>query len=375
MGPGTCSGRILAWRVVVTAVIAVTLVTTAGAAVSATHATVGEHPGTTASPTSLSADVGGLSTSTDVRGLSVSAGADEVVVGVGASVTVSGSGAEGGSVRIYGIGPRGRVLGTDGPSHEGASVSGEGSFEVDFSVFDRAGTYVFVAVAPGSDGSFSHGADTGTRNTKTQRQNVEVIRNAYLGPDSDDQLAETEIGTVSPDLAIDEPADGTEVETGELSVSGSTNLPDGELLIDLVEPDGDVAVSDNTTMSGGSWSTTLDLSEVDPGRYTVHAHNTSSGDAVEIWILTADGTRPNPLTLTPRTARSGTPAEEYTIPEPGTQVHTKTVVETVERTVIRTILRARNTTTKSGGLSGFGPEVAIVSLVAALLLAVRRHQL
>lgn len=313
---------------------------------------------------------------TGVRGLSVSTGSDDVVVGVGESVTVSGSGADGGSVRIYGVGPRGRVLDTGGVNHEGESLSGDGSFEADFSVFDRAGQYVFIAVAPGDDGSFESGANTGTRDGNTQRQNVELIRSAYLGPGSDDQLAETAISTVRPDVTITSPAEGTEMKPGDLSVSGTTNLPDGEILVDFVERDGDVAVSDNTSMSGGSWSVTLDLSDVDPGRYTVYAHNASASDKAEVWILTAEGNRPTKLTPTPRPTYGPTPTERYTVAAPETEVVTRTVIDTVQKTVVRTVIRTRSNssnTTKSGGLDGFSAQLALGSLLVALLLGYRRR--
>jgi len=361
-GPRTTTGRILLLGLVCVAILA----------------TIGSS-GVSANPGDQSADIDGNpipTVETGIRGLSVSTGEDEVVKGVGDILTVSGSGAEGGSVRVYAVGPRGRVLDTDGENPKGTSISGDGSFEADFSVFDRGGTYIFIAVAPGEDETFEHGADTGTQEANTQQQNVELIRSAYLGPaGSDDQVAQMEITTVKPDVTIDSPSDDTEMKPGDLSVSGSANLPDGTLFVDLVDEDGDVAVSDNTTMSDGSWSMTMDLSEVDPGHYTVYAHNVSAGDRTEIWILTANGKRPSPLTLTPRpTYRRQTPTERYTFVDPGTELVTRTVVQTVEKTVVRTVVRTQNGTTKSAGLDGFGPAIALLSVSLALVLALRRSR-
>lgn len=308
---------------------------------------------------------------TDVRGLTLSVEDTEIPVGVDALVNISGSGAHSETVRLYAVGPRGQVYDTSEPNSKGATVSADDMFSTDFSVFDRGGRYVFVAVTAGNDSSFSHGRDTGTSNTRTQRQNVELIRSAYLVGGSDDQLAQASLRTVPPSITIDSPSAETELQAGDLDTSGSSNLPNGtDLFVSILDNDADTIVSDNVTLVEGSWSGTVDLSDIDPGRYMLHVHSPSAGDKVIVWILTADGSRPT--IEAPVGSPHDTPTERPTARAPPTRIETRTVVSTVTRTVIRTVYRNRTTTTSSGGLDGFGHLLTIVTLALSGLLAVRR---
>ena len=78
---------------------------------------------------------------------------------------------------------------------------------------------------------------------------------------------------VSP-IVIAEPAEGEEVSTGEVTVSGTANVFEANVVLRLLDPDGDVAEETFTTATCGTgcrgdWEHTFTIQE--PGRWTIAA--------------------------------------------------------------------------------------------------------
>lgn len=81
---------------------------------------------------------------------------------------------------------------------------------------------------------------------------------------------------------VDSPAEGEEVAAGSIPISGSANVYEGNVAIEVTDTDGDVVAETFGTAASGvyrDYSATVDL---DPGEYTLSAYSpdVSSGEGI-----------------------------------------------------------------------------------------------
>jgi len=148
-----------------------------------------------------------------------------------------------------------------------------------------------------------------------------------------------------------------------LVAEGRTNLrpDDNSLTLELLtEQDGEsvALASTDEWQSNGRWSLSLDLEDVQTGTYTLEVDDGDNTDISEVEIVQ------NVETATPEP----TPTEEPTATPTATAEPTPepTPEPTEEPTATAT------PTPTEGGGPGFGALVAVIALIAAALLAVRR---
>jgi PGF-CTERM protein len=123
--------------------------------------------------------------------------------------------------------------------------------------------------------------------------------------------------------------------------------------------------------SNGEWSTTIDLSDTDiePGNYTVESDDGDNTDRTTVQVVEAGSLEEEPPeTETPE------PATEA----PDTETETETEAPDTEteapdtETEMDTEMTTEEETTGENG-PGFTAAIALIALIAAALLAVRRN--
>ncbi|WP_411968163.1 ArtA-dependent S-layer glycoprotein [Haloferax sp. YSSS75] len=184
--------------------------------------------------------------------------------------------------------------------------------------------------------------------------------------DGEEVSAEYEV--VAPELSLD--ADPINVTaSADQSVSGSATVAPGTELTIRVKSTGDtqprfLKTGSAYVQADGSYSTAFDFSEQKSGdEFTV----TVSVDAGSADDVSADG---NVGDVQTETTTEETTTEETTTEETTTE-ETTTEETTTEETTTEETEEPAETTTESS-TPGFGIAVALVALVAAALLAVRR---
>ncbi|SEH53166.1 major cell surface glycoprotein [Halopenitus malekzadehii] len=258
------------------------------------------------------------------------------------------------------------------------TVDGDGTFdEEDLNIGDLSeGTLSAHIISSGRDGSFGDGVADNAGDF------ADLIVNDYAGGAStgnqvrDRILANSVEDTASDDLIVTENfrlASGlTTIESatdpvaldGTLTVEGTTNRDseDNTITVELLNEDGDSITIDSTDEwdTDGQWSVELDLSEADleTGTYTVESDDGDNTDRVDIEVV-------EEVEETETTEPTEEPTEEPTT-EP-------TEEPTEEPTTEATEEPADTTEPSESETPGFGAVVALVALVAAALLAVRRR--
>ncbi|QCP89616.1 major cell surface glycoprotein (plasmid) [Haloarcula marismortui ATCC 43049] len=265
------------------------------------------------------------------------------------------------------------------------SVDDDDSFsEEDIDITSLSeGTVTAHILSSGRDGEYG---DTGTSSDSAF---VNTIETGYAGGSSTgDQvreqiLANTVDDTASDDLIVNEQfrlTDGlTTIESvsspveanGTLEVQGNTNrVPDDNTItVEILNSEDESVTVESTDEWGsdGQWSVNVDLSDVDiePGNYTVEADDGDNTDRTSVTVVEAgsleeeqpDTETPEPDTETPE-PDTETPEPDTETPEPDTETP-EPDTETEEAT------------TEASG-PGFTAAIALIALVAAALLAVRR---
>ncbi|EMA07285.1 cell surface glycoprotein [Haloarcula marismortui ATCC 33800] len=265
------------------------------------------------------------------------------------------------------------------------SVDDDDSFsEEDIDITSLSeGTVTAHILSSGRDGEYG---DTGTSSDSAF---VNTIETGYAGGSSTgDQvreqiLANTVDDTASDDLIVNEQfrlTDGlTTIESasspveanGTLEVQGNTNrVPDDNTItVEILNSEDESVTVESTDEWGsdGQWSINVDLSDVDiePGNYTVEADDGDNTDRTSVTVVEAgsleeeqpDTETPEPDTETPE-PDTETPEPDTETPEPDTETP-EPDTETEEAT------------TEASG-PGFTAAIALIALVAAALLAVRR---
>jgi PGF-CTERM protein len=239
-------------------------------------------------------------------------------------------------------------------------------FSEEFDSIDDRGTHTFIVVGEGRDGTYAaenaDSADVGGEITGDElpQQAVAIIKEAYTGAGVDDQVIELSLQAENPQLSLDDFTTGGQVAQGEVTVSGTSNREDETVVfIEVLDQNDNVVASTDTEVNGttNEWSTTLDLSDVEPGTYTLRATDDETAASVDFELVES-------ISTPSETPFPGTPTET---PEPNTPTETpepNTPTETPETST--------PTPTTSTSFPGFGGVAALIALFGAALLAFRR---
>uniref|UniRef100_UPI003EBB6724 PGF-CTERM sorting domain-containing protein n=1 Tax=Haloplanus sp. C73 TaxID=3421641 RepID=UPI003EBB6724 len=173
----------------------------------------------------------------------------------------------------------------------------------------------------------------------------------------------TTIGSVYPDGMQASGVNPVGVDD-EMVVEGRTNLrpDDNSITVELLTQDGDSVALTTTEDWGydGQYMVSIELEDVQTGTYTLEADDSYNSDTVDVEIVESVETATPEPTATDEPTPTDTATAEPT-PEP---------TATAEPTATET---ATATDTTTGGGPGFGAIVAVIALIAAALLAVRRN--
>jgi hypothetical protein len=175
------------------------------------------------------------------------------------------------------------------------------------------------------------------------------------------------ITTVETEGAVERFDDGTwRVPRGEaVTVSGTSNREAGTtVLLELVRGDGTTVPLGEARVADGTWETTVDLSVVDPGTYTLRV--TAGAAAASVHVEVVDTLRPpseTPFvtTTTPSTA-PGDPTEPTVTASPSSP-------PPPAPTATPTSTPAGTTAARTPGFGG-GTTFAAVAVVVAAVVAV-----
>nr|AKY04200.1 major cell surface glycoprotein [uncultured haloarchaeon] len=272
-------------------------------------------------------------------------------------------------VSVIFVGPRGNT------ERNAITVDSDDTFdEEDLSVAGLAeGTVSAHIISSGRDNEFGDDFATSVSGFNSQVDNnfsgtADQVRSQIVANSVDD--------TASDDLIVTETfrkADGlTTIESltdpvetnGTVEIQGQTNrVPDDNTITaEILTQDDNVVTSTSTDTWGsdGVYSLNAELSSVEPGNYTVEVDDGDNTDRASITVVEQVQETPEP---TPEPTATEEPTPTAT-PEP-TATEEPTPTATPEPT-------ATPTSTPTG-TPGFGIVVALIALVAAALLAVRRN--
>jgi major cell surface glycoprotein (TIGR04216 family) len=296
-----------------------------------------------------------ITVTTQEGSLSAELSSSTVATQTGDEITLSGSAIGQEQVDVYAIGPRGEI-----ELRERINADEDNAFEEDYSFFDRRGSYTFIVVGEGRDGNF--GSDVSDEpldpeDGLTQEQAVEIIREAYEDAGSDNPIVELTLLSENPSLTLDI-EDGAEVPQDEVTLSGTSNREDGTVVfIEVLDENDDAVFSTEAEVNGSSssWSVEADMSDVETGDYTLRVEDDETSATTQISVVeevSEDTPTPEPDTETP------TPEPDTETPTPEPDTETPTPEPDTETTTTTT--------------PGFGAVVAVLALLGAALLALRR---
>lgn len=276
-------------------------------------------------------------------------------------------------------------------NYDSVNVEADGTFEEeDIVVSDpttlRSGQITAAILSTGRDGDVGDGpvgTSFGTglpglrnflddiqnnRTTLNGQQVVSLIRSETVDDTASDDLIVTQTfrlaeSSTSIDAVYPTGMQMTginQIEQGEtMVVSGRTNLrpTDNTISLELLQEDTPLAlVSTDQWESNGRWSVEIDTSGIETGTYQLEADDGENTDVVTVEIVTE--------------------REEMTPgPEPGASPTPRVVTEVRTRTVQGPSPEPRTVvvTQTPSGQPGFGVAIALVALLAAAMLALRRR--
>ena len=297
---------------------------------------------------------------------------------------VNGTATGASSVLVIFVDERGNV------NYQSVSVDSDGTFEeddIDVGLTQGQITAHILSVGRDSavgDGSLPSGPSNGADlddltgyldqlddNNNNGEQINELIASETVDETASDDLIVTEtfrlaesstsIDSIYPETA--EAAGINPVATGEtMVIAGSTNLKpdDNTISIEVTSEDGtSVALEDTDQWNNdGQWMVTVDTTDYETGTYTVEADDGDNTDTVNVEVVSErEDTTTTSSGETDTTTTTTAEPTETTTAEP-----TETTAEPTEET-----------TTTSSNTPGFGIAVALVALVGAALLALRRE--
>ncbi|GAB6862134.1 hypothetical protein JCM17092_22230 [Haloplanus litoreus] len=271
------------------------------------------------------------------------------------------------TVRAYVVSPRGVVDPRD------LSVDDDDGFDFDYAAFDTPGTYRILVVSSGRDGAFAtaDGGDAAAvtdelSGAETASEAEAVLRDAYGGAGVDDRIVALNVTATDPRVRVE----AVTHRDDELVVRGTSNRENGTtVLLDLRNGSTVAAAADADVNASGSWRTTVDVSALDGGEYALRAETADVTDTRTLRL--DDATSTGATTPAPTATATATPATPTETPVATTAA---TATRTAERAGIGGETRGtadRATRTATTG-DGFGPLVALVAALSALLAARRR---
>ncbi|CQR48700.1 MULTISPECIES: HVO_2072 family ArtA-dependent S-layer glycoprotein [Haloferax] len=297
---------------------------------------------------------------------------------------VNGTASGADSVLVIFVDERGNV------EYQSVSVDSDGTFEEDdITVGLTQGQVTAHILSVGRDGAVGDGSlpsgpsnganlddltgylDQLDSNNNNGEQVNELIASETVDETASDDLIVTEtfrlaesstsIDSIYPDAA--EASGINPVATGEtMVIAGSTNLKpdDNTISIEVTSEDGtSVALEDTDEWNNdGQWMVEIDTTDFETGTFTVEADDGDNTDTVNVEIVSEreDTT----------TTSSGETETSTTTDEPTETTTTSEPTETTEEPT-------EETSTTSSNTPGFGIAVALVALVGAALLALRRE--
>ena len=199
--------------------------------------------------------------------------------------------------------------------------------------------------------------------------------------EEDSETSQTEKETAEKDFSVVEPTvsfnnlndnDVLQVQSSQnAQVSGTTNIaPGSSVTVRLRNSDSGQAflkTAKATVQGNGTFSTTIDMSDIDTGtNFTAELRR--GGKAIDDDV---DGTVVEQVETSTPSEETETPGETETPSETTTSGETTTASETTTQSGGNG--GGTTTTTTTSNTPGFGVIVALVALVAAALLAVRRE--
>ncbi len=292
------------------------------------------------------------------------------------TVNISGTAFGASNVDVIFVGDRGNTYTTD------ISVDDDNTFSEDEVTINNVQGSQSVSVHvlfPGRDGNYGN-TDTDvvddivpSDGTLTGAQvRARIVDNTTEAVASDDRMvtstfryadAQSTIQNVYPEGMEASGVNPVGVDD-TMVVEGQTNLrpDDNSITAELLTTEGDsVALSTTDEWSyDGTWSTTIELEDVQTGTYDLEADDGENTDIVTVEIVQ------NVQTATPEPTETPEPTPtETATPEP-------TATATPEPTDTATAEPTDTPTPTEGGGPGFGAIVAVIALLAAALLATRR---
>ncbi|SEP30517.1 major cell surface glycoprotein, partial [Halorientalis persicus] len=236
----------------------------------------------------------------------------------------------------------------------------------------------FQTYDPSYDDSTNWALDLNERSL-TQQQLINVVSSETVDDTGSDDISEVfqfryTDGTVSVDSVTSPGADEPFLVSSNstMTVSGTTNKQpdDNSITVEIIDgPSSSDLSIESTDMWGtdGQWSVEVDTAGAEPGNYTVEASVDGNTDVRSFQVTDEQFEEPTE----PEPTDTATEPEPEPEPEPTTEEPTDTTEEPVETTAAGTDEPAEETTTATG--PGFTAVLALVALVAAALLAVRRR--
>jgi hypothetical protein len=282
-----------------------------------------------------------------------------IATGVGDEVTITGTApGPGETVRAYVVSPRGVVDPRD------VDVAADDTVEFDYDGFEAAGRYRILLVTTGRDATFgfADGGDAAAirselSGSETPDEAVAVVRDAYGGAGVDDPVVALNVTATDPQVAVE----AVRRRANELVVAGTSNRENGTvILVDLRDGTRVAAAADAEVNASGRWRTTVDVSTVDAGRYTLRAETVDATDTRTVRVGDASSATPVPTaTVTPM----DTPTATTTPPATDAAAAGEETRRATDRT-------AR---TETSG-DGFGLLPAVAAALAGLLVAAGRRR-
>jgi len=215
-------------------------------------------------------------------------------------------------------------------------------------------------------------------NSNTQQQVIDTVASETTEDTGSDDLSQVfqfryTDGRVSVDSVTGEAGQAFTVETNDtMTVSGVTNRQpdDNTITVEVIEGPSASAFDIESTENWGTdgqWSVEIPTDGVEPGNYTVEASVGGNTDIRSFQVTSEQFTEPEPTPDQNETATEPSPEPEPT----KTEMEPEPTTEQTEQQQTEQQTETAETTTETG--PGFTAVLALVALVAAALLAVRRR--
>jgi PGF-CTERM protein/surface glycoprotein (TIGR04207 family) len=237
------------------------------------------------------------------------------------------------------------------------------------------------ADSPFDGADFSRFAERLNARSNTQQQVIDTVASETTEDTGSDDLSEVfqfrfTDGRVSVDSVTGEAGEAFTIETNDtMTVSGVTNRQpdDNTITVEVIEGPSssqfDIESTENWGTSG-QWSVAIPTEGVEPGNYTVEASVGGNSD-IRSFQVTEDQLQ-EPTTPTEPNETETEPEPEPTDTETEMDMDTDTEMDMDTETEPPATDEPTATTTEEEG-PGFTAVLALVALVAAALLAVRRR--